>query len=556
MILRSIATGLVAASILASACAPAGAQDVGPISGERMSGITKVLASDEFEGRAPGTPGEAKTVEYLVAQFKALGLEPGGEAGGWTQTVPLVQHEHVEVLSLRPVDRVVIAGAPLVFVGYGVSAPERGWDDYKGVDLRGKVAVFLINDPDFEAGPGDAASGRFGGKAATYYARWTYKYDEAARRGAIGALIVHETPGAGYPWSTAVASGGEGFDVVRADPARDKVLLQSWLHRDAAVAIFGKAGLDFEALKVRARKADFNPVLLDGATFSADYPLAHSRLESRNVIARLPGSTRPAETVMIGAHWDAYGIGEPDASGDRIRPGAADDALGVAGVLEVARAFAKGPRPARSLVFACWTAEERGLLGSEFYAGHPIYPLSTTVANLTIDVLQTAGPSRDVVLIGAGQSSLEHLLAREAAKQGRTVTPDAKPERGLAFRADHFPLAKRGVPALLLMAIGGGPDLVVGGREAGDRWVADYTARCYHSAPHRTCRSFTEWPAISPIPGCGRRGTPAPSSGRSGTRRAHSAPTDARRPRRVRRSGRVGRRLVADHGRKPALGFL
>jgi len=504
MILRSIAAGLVAASILASACAPAGAQDVGPISGERLSGITKVLASDEFEGRAPGTPGEAKTVEYLVAQFKALGLEPGGEAGGWTQTVPLVrtqvpdeaqmsvtvdgvklplvQHEHVEVLSLRPVDRVVIAGAPLVFVGYGVSAPERGWDDYKGVDLRGKVAVFLINDPDFEAGPGDAASGRFGGKAATYYARWTYKYDEAARRGAIGALIVHETPGAGYPWSTAVASGGEGFDVVRADPARDKVLLQSWLHRDAAVAIFGKAGLDFEALKVRARKADFNPVLLDGATFSADYPLAHSRLESRNVIARLPGSTRPAETVMIGAHWDAYGIGEPDASGDRIRPGAADDALGVAGVLEVARAFAKGPRPARSLVFVGWTAEERGLLGSEFYAGHPIYPLSTTVANLTIDVLQTAGPSRDVVLIGAGQSSLEHLLAREAAKQGRTVTPDAKPERGLAFRADHFPLAKRGVPALLLMAIGGGPDLVVGGREAGDRWVADYTARCYHKA--------------------------------------------------------------------------
>jgi len=380
------------------------------------------------------------------------------------------------------VDRVLIESAPLVFVGYGVSAPERGWDDYKGVDLRGRVAVFLINDPDFEAGPGDAVSGRFGGNAATYYARWTYKYEEAARRGAIAALIVHETPGAGYGWSTAVAPGGEGFDVVRTDPARDKVLLQAWLHRDAAVAIFGKAGLDFEALKAQARKADFKPVALGGATLSADYPLAHSRFDSHNVIARLPGDKRPAETVMIGAHWDAYGIGEPDASGDRIRRGAADDALGVAGVLEVARAFAKGPRPARSLVFAAWTAEERGLLGSEFYAEHPIYPLATTVANLTIDVLQTAGPSRDVVLIGAGQSSLEQLLAREAAKQGRTVTPDAKPERGLAFRADHFPLAKRGVPALLMMAIGGGPDLVVGGREAGDRWVADYTARCYHKA--------------------------------------------------------------------------
>jgi Zn-dependent M28 family amino/carboxypeptidase len=504
MNIRSIAAGFVGTSVLAFNCAPALAQDVGPISGERMSGIAKVLASDEFEGRAPGTPGETKTVGYLVAQFKALGLEPGGEAGGWTQAVPLVrtqvpddakisvtvagvklplaQHENIEVLSLRPVDRVVIDAAPLVFVGYGVSAPERGWDDYKGIGLRGKVAVFLINDPDFEAGLDDAVSGRFGGNAATYYARWTYKYEEAARRGAIGALIVHETPGAGYGWSTAVAPGGEGFDVVRADPARDKVLLQAWLHRDAAVAIFGKAGLDFDALKVQARKSDFKPVALGGATLSADYPLAHSRLESRNVIARLPGDKRPAETVMIGAHWDAYGIGEPDASGDRIRRGAADDALGVAGVLEVARAFAKGPRPARSLVFACWTAEERGLLGSEFYAEHPIYPLATTVANLTIDVLQTAGPSRDVVLIGAGQSSLEQLLAREAAKQGRTVTPDAKPERGLAFRADHFPLARRGVPALLMMAIGGGPDLVVGGREAGDRWVADYTARCYHKA--------------------------------------------------------------------------
>jgi Zn-dependent M28 family amino/carboxypeptidase len=504
MNIRCITSGFVGTSILAFSCGPAAAQEVGPVSGERMSGIAKILASDEFEGRAPGTPGEAKTVEYLVTQFTAFGLEPGGEAGGWTQAVPLVrtqvpddarmsvtvaglkvplvQHGNVEALSLRPVDRVVIEGAPLVFVGHGVSAPERGWDDFKGVDLHGKVAVFLVNDPDFEAGPGDAASGRFGGKAATYYARWTYKYEESARRGAIAALIVHETPGAGYGWSTAVAPGGEGFDVVRADPARDKVLLQAWLHRDAAVAIFGKAGLDFEALKVQARQAGFRPIALGGATLSADYPLGHARLESRNVIARLPGDRRPAETVMIGAHWDAYGIGEPDASGDRIRRGAADDALGVAGVLEVARAFAKGPRPARSLVFACWTAEERGLLGSEFYAEHPIYPLPTTVANLTIDVLQTAGPSRDVVLIGAGQSSLEQLLAREAARQGRTVTPDAKPERGLAFRADHFPLAKRGVPALLLMAIGGGPDLVVGGREAGDRWVADYTARCYHKA--------------------------------------------------------------------------
>ena len=274
-----------------------------------------------------------------------------------------MQHENVEALSLRPVDRVVIEAAPLVFVGYGVSAPERGWDDYKGVDLRGKVAVFLINDPDFEAGPDDAVSGRFGGNAATYYARWTYKYEEAARRGAIGALIVHETPGAGYGWSTAVAPGGEGFDVVRADPARDKVLLQAWLHRDTAVAIFGKAGLDFEALKAQARKADFKPVVLGGATSrrTIRWRIRASRVATSSRDCR--ESKRPAETVMIGAHWDAYGIGEPDASGDRIRRGAADDALGVAGVLEVARAFAKGrARPLAGV--RRWTAEERGLLGS------------------------------------------------------------------------------------------------------------------------------------------------------------------------------------------------
>jgi len=495
---------LVAAAtvIAAMAALNAAAQEAGPISGARLSDITRVLASDDFEGRAPGTPGEAKTVDFLVAQFKALGLKPGGEDGGWTQAVPLirtqvpadaamsvtigneklplVQNKDVAALTLRPVGRVVIENARLVFVGYGVTAPERDWDDYKGVDLNGKIAIFLINDPDFEALPAEAVNGKFDGRAATYYARWTYKFEEAVRRGAIGALIVHETPGAGYGWNTAIAPNGEGFDIVRADPTREKVLVQAWLHRDTAVAMFRKAGLDFEALKVQARGAGFRPVTLEGAVFAANYPVTHARIESRNVIAVLPGRKRPAETVMVAAHWDAYGIGDPDASGDRIRRGAADDALGIAGVLEVARAFARGPRPARSLVFAAWTAEERGLLGSEYYAVHPVYPLETTVANLTIDVLQTAGPARDVVLVGAGQNDLGTLLARAAAAQGRTITPDAKPERGLAFRADHFPLAKRGVPGLLLMAIGGGADLVDGGREAGDRWVADFTARCYH----------------------------------------------------------------------------
>ena len=478
------------------------ADQASPIGAERLTQVARTLASDEFEGRAPGTTGEAKTVDFLVGEFKSLGLEPGAPGNSYTQTVPLVrtlvpldadmsvtvngerrplvQQKDMAALALRPVDRVRITGAPLVFVGYGVHAPERNWDDYKGQDLKGKVAVFLINDPDFEATAGDDAQGRFGGKAATYYARWTYKYEEAARRGAVAALIVHETDPAAYGWNTAIAPNGEGFDVVRPDPAKEKLLLQSWLHRDAAVEIFRTAGLDFEALRRSARSAAFRPLVLRGATFAADFPLAHTRIDSRNVVAKLPGGKRPLESIMVGAHWDAYGLGDPDATGDRIRRGALDDAIGIAGVLEIARALKAGPAPERSVVFAAWTAEERGLLGSEYYAANPALPLAKTVANFTMDVLQTAGLARDIVLVGAGQNELDALLARTAARQGRTVTPDAKPERGLAFRADHFPFARRGVPTMLLMGIGGGHDLVEGGRAAGDRWVSEFTAKCYH----------------------------------------------------------------------------
>ncbi|ATB43068.1 hypothetical protein CYFUS_008547 [Cystobacter fuscus] len=468
----------------------------------RLSEIVKTLASDEFAGRAPGGPGEARTVEYLIRQFKEAGLEPAGEKGGWTQKVPLVrfqtqedatvnlfaggqdtplhQGQEVVVNTLRPVSRVKIDKAPLVFVGYGVSAPERGWDDFKGVELRGKIAVFLINDPDFEAREGEPVHGRFGGRAATYYARWTYKYEEAARRGALGALIIHETPGAGYGWSTVQAGHGETYDIVRAQPAREKVLMQGWLHRDAATALFTRAGLDLEQLENEARTAGFKPVPLEGAHLSTDYRVTHARADSHNVLGKLPGKQRPREAIMYGAHWDAYGTGPADASGDTVRHGAVDDAIGLAGMIEIARVFQREPRPARTVLFAAWTAEERGLLGSEYYAAHPLQPLATLAANLTMDVLQTAGPARDVVLVGHGQNELEDDLARAAAKQGRTVTPDAKPERGLFYRADHFSLARRGVPVLLLMGLGGGHDLVDGGREAGDKWVADYTARCYH----------------------------------------------------------------------------
>lgn len=478
------------------------AQDSGAIDPARLSAVVKTMASDEFEGRSPGSPGEAKTIEYLTAQFKALGLEPAGDKGGYTQDVPLVRTQvkdgasfglklaggaraldrgkDISASTLRPVDRVEIKDAPLVFVGYGVSAPERGWDDYKGVDLKGKVAVFLINDPDFEAGAGEPVAGKFGGQAATYYARWTYKYEEAARRGAIGALIVHEAPGAGYGWSTVIASNGEAFDIVRADPAKEKVLLQGWLTREVSAELFKSAGLDLEALKLQARRADFKPVPLKGASFSASYGLDHVQVVSRNVIGKITGASRPAESVMFAAHWDAYGIGAPDAQGRTIRPGALDDAVGVAGTMEIARAFKAGPPTARTLVFAAWTAEERGLLGSEYYGVHPTVPLETMAANLTMDVLQPKGPARDVVLIGAGQNELEPMLAQAAKGQGRTVTPDAHPERALFYRADHFSLARKGVPVLLLMGLGGGADLVDGGRAAGEAWVSEYTAGCYH----------------------------------------------------------------------------
>jgi Zn-dependent M28 family amino/carboxypeptidase len=478
------------------------AQDSGPISAARMSDTVRVIASDPYEGRAPGTPGETRTVEYLISRFKGLGLEPGGDHGGWTQAVPLLRlkvgpdpklslslgdwtlplsrGKDISAWTLQPVDRVRIDKAPLVFVGYGVTAPERGWDDFKGYDLKGKIAVILINDPDFEAKPGEGAYGKFGGQAETYYGRWLYKFEEVARRGALGALIIHEAPGAGYGWSTVQASGAEAYDIVRTDPGKAHPLVQGWIPREIAVDLFRRAGLDLEQLKVAARSPDFHPMPLTGAGFSADFAVAHEQIESRNVIAKRTGTTRPAETVMFGAHWDAFGVDKPDASGDPIRHGAADDGTGIAGVLELARAFKAQPRTARTTVFALWTAEERGLLGSEWYAAHPLYDPALTVANFTMDTLQPVGLSHDVVLVGAGQNDLGDLLAKAAAGQGRTVTPDAHPERGLFYRADHFPLAKVGVPTLLLMSLGGGPDFVVGGRAAGDRWITDFTAHCYH----------------------------------------------------------------------------
>lgn len=492
----------LAAVMVAGAAPPTVHVDI-----KRMSEMSRVLASDEFQGRAPGTPGEERTIPYLIEQFTAAGLEPAGENGGWTQEVPMIHTQlkapvsvsvsqggqtqplrfpdDIYLGTVRPVDRVRIANAPMVFVGYGVTAPERGWDDFKGVDLHGKVALMLVNDPDFEAAPGEAVAGKFGGRTMTYYGRWTYKYEEAARRGAIAALVVHETEGAGYPWTVVKSPAGEGYAIAPRADAPQPVLLQGWIQQSVAAALLRRAGRDYDEVKREARTAAFRPIELK-ANFSADIPVSVTHITSHNVLGKLTGSKYPNETVSYSGHWDAYGVGPPDAQGRTIRRGAADDALGLAAMLEDARLFASGPRPRRTLVFAAWTGEERGLLGSEYYAQHPLFPMETMVANLTFDTLQWNGPVKDAVLVGRGQSEMEDYLAAAARAQGRYVTDENHPERGLFYRADHFSFAKRGVPVLLDMALAGAYDMVDGGRAAGERWLSSFTANCYH----QTCDAW------------------------------------------------------------------
>ncbi len=495
----------VSALLLTTAAAPPSSPHVDL---KRMSEIARTLASDEFQGRAPGTAGEEKTIPYLIQQFKAAGLEPAGENGGWTQEVPMIRTQlgapsttavtqagaitplrypdDIYMSTVRATDAVKIANAPMVFVGYGVSAPERGWDDFKGVNLHGKVAVMLVNDPDFEAAAGEPVAGKFGGKTMTFYGRWVYKYEEAARRGAIAALVVHDTEGAGYPWTVVKSPAGEGYNVVLPAGAQQPVLLQGWIQQNVAADLLKRAGYDLAAVKRQARTTAFKPIDLK-ATLTVDAPVKLTRLTSHNVLGKLTGIKYPDETVSYGGHWDAYGIGPVDAQGRTIKPGAADDALGLAAMIENARLFAAGPRPQRTLVFAAWTAEERGLLGSEYYAQHPLFPMEKMVANLTFDTLQWNGPVKDAVVVGQGQSEMEDYLATAAKAQGRYVTPENHPERGLFYRADHFSFAKRGVPVLLDMALAGAYDMVDGGRPAGEKWLSSFTSNCYH----QTCDAWS-----------------------------------------------------------------
>ena len=490
---------LAAAALLIANPAVAAPSDP-HISAKALSEHIRVVSSDAYEGRGPATPAEVKTIDYIVGQFKKEGLKPGGDShgrwGAWTQdvplarfevsgpvtmslseggaTVPLIQGEQAVVQTLTPVDRVTIKAAPLVFVGYGVKAPERHWDDFKGVDLHGKIAVVLINDPDYETDLG----GRFDGKAMTYYGRWTYKYEEAARQGALGMLIIHETGPAAYGWQTVRNSNGIAqFDIVRADPAKAHPLLQGWIQRDVTAALFKASGLDFEAMKKAAQREDFQPVTLTGASFSADYAVDHSQIVSHNVLARVVGKKRPDETVFYTAHWDHLGVGAPDAKGDRIYNGAIDNGTGVAALLELGRAFGHAPRTDRSVVLMVVTAEEKGLLGSTYYASHPIYPLGKTVADLNLDALDADGLAHNVSTSGNAPQTLQDDLIAVAKTQGRYFSPDPSPEQGHFFRSDHFPFAKVGVPAL---SITSGQDLVKGGLAAGSAWKKEYVAHRYH----------------------------------------------------------------------------
>ncbi|KZC18120.1 MULTISPECIES: M28 family metallopeptidase [unclassified Rhodanobacter] len=491
---------LLLCALIMSACAAAQATDAPTFSPERLSADVKTLSSDAFEGRGPATPAETKTIDYVVAQMKAAGLQPGGDLKdgkrSWTQAVPLLRSEIVgapkltlalgdkhealtqgEQIAVRaPMDgstSVAIADAPLVFVGYGVEAPERHWDDFKGVDLHGKIAVVLINDPDFETGVGD-----FGGKAMTYYGRWTYKYEEAARKGALGVLIVHETAPASYGWATVKNSNTNTmFDIVRDQPSAMHPQLEAWIQRDLAVAMFKHAGLDFDALKKQAQTRAFKPVTLKGESLSASFKVDKSVITSHNIVGRIEGSKHPEQTVIYSAHWDHLGVGQPDAKGDRIYNGAVDNATGTAALIELGRAFAHAPRPERSVVFLNVTAEEKGLLGSEYYAANPLYPLATTAGVLNMDALDPHGPARNFTISGSAKLGLLDDLIADAKQYGMSYTADPKPEAGHFFRSDHFSFAKRGVPAI---SFGSGNDWVNGGLKAGKAAEDEYVVKHYH----------------------------------------------------------------------------
>ena len=473
---RTLSVSLVAAAAVVAACAkpaPAGADPAVAQAGQAINADSllqhiKDLSDDSTEGRAPGTPGEDKATSYMQRQFAALGLKPGNPDGSWFQPVELIGYTATpavritaggKALALRyPQDYVAtsrhdrpetkVDNSGIVFVGYGVQAPEYGWDDYKGVDVKGKTILMLVNDPPVRLA-GDTSqldSTMFKGKAMTYYGRYTYKYEIATAKGAAAAIVVHETGPAGYPWAVVEGSfSAEQFDVPSAT-AENRVPVEGWMTVDKVKELFADAGLNFDSLHAAARTKEFHPVTLN-ATATWDIKNRVRKITSKNVVAKLEGSTKPDEYVIYTAHWDHLGR-DTTLKGDQIYNGALDNASGSSGLLEIAKAYTKlSPPPERSILFLSVTGEEKGLLGSKYYAEHPLYPLTKTLADINMDGVNQWGRTKDMTVIGYGNSTLDDIVTRILAADGRTVRPDAEPEKGFYYRSDHFEFAKQGVPA-------------------------------------------------------------------------------------------------------------
>jgi len=494
----SLHWGVLLCALLFAACSSEPRQDelgASTISQERFEEHVRVLASDEFQGRMPFTEGERKTLAYLEEQFKEIGLEPGN-GSSYLQEVPLVEitptadsvmhikasgqalalrglHDYV-INSQRTQEEVRWENVPMVFAGFGVVAPEYDWNDYDGLDVKDKIVIVLVNDPGF----GGDDSTFFKGNTMTYYGRWTYKFEEAARQGARGCLVVHNTVPAGYPFQVLQATWNSAH--LYLDPRGSDAYVPEavgWIAKHAVDRVFSAAGLDFNQLQSQARKRGFKGMPINAtASFSMDLDVRFDK--SFNVIGKITGSKRPDEYLIYTAHWDHLGIGRKDAEGDSIYNGALDNASGTAGLLEIARAFATlKEKPERSVVFLAVTAEEQGLWGSAWYAENPVYDVRKTVANINMDGINPYGRMKDVMVVGSGQSTLEDILREEAEKVGRYVVPDDEPEKGFYFRSDHFNFARVGIPALYLKT---GSDFVGKGIDYGQQLKSTYTQKYYH----------------------------------------------------------------------------
>jgi Zn-dependent M28 family amino/carboxypeptidase len=519
--MRLLPLALISALALTSACQKATSPDIDTsalpqievpaLSEKTMKDVTRELSLDAYEGRAPGSIGEEKTVAYLISKFTAAGLEPGND-GSWTQGVPLIEITAKNVSALSIADRngkamsfaygseyvigsyretptTDIKQSDMVFVGHGIVAPEKGWNDYADVDVKGKTVVVMVNDPDFE---NEGLDGPFGGKAMTYYGRWTYKYEEAARQGAAAVLIIHDTAPAAYGWNVVNSSWtGTQFLAQSKDGGKSQTQANGWIQKSVAKEIFAEAGQNLEKQMAAAKQKGFKAVPLN-LTASLSFENDIARKASKNVIGVMKGTKRPDEYVLYTAHWDHLGRCTAAADGDDICNGAVDNATGTAALVALAEGYTKAGAPDRSVVFLAVTAEESGLLGSKYYAENPVFPLSQTVGGVNMDAFSMSGPAKNLTVIGKGKSQLDVYLEAAAKSEGRIPEMEPTPEKGFYYRSDHFSFAKLGVP---MVYFEGGDDLVIGGKAAAKATADDYEKNRYH-APSDEFDENWDWSGV------------------------------------------------------------